>query len=93
MPKRRGIHPEGQGWEFISEINPTGSCVWKIYIRDNGGEWVNFKIAAKAKAASKANYSLGWNGERFALSHDYIVLVDKRPKLYDAVIEALKDYL
>ena len=93
MPKRRGIHPVGDDWEFVSEVNPTGTCVWKIYVRHKEGEWINFKIAAKAKATSKANYSLGWNGHRFALSRDYEVLVSKRPKLYDAVVEALKDYL
>lgn len=49
--------------------------------------WRNVKLAyAGGERVPKANYSLGWNGERLAANHDAVVLWKHQRALHDALI-------
>lgn len=53
-------------------------------------DWVNFKLVFAGKREHKANFSFGWNGERFAKCHDMDAMVEHYPELLEFVSEHVK---
>lgn len=90
MVKRRGIHPVSEDWSLLAELTTGAKTLWLVYVRHDPSGWTNIKIAAKAKAGRKANYWLGWNGERFARGRDLEFLMTHRPSLYKDLVEELR---
>lgn len=61
---------ERDGWVFVDETTLAG-ITWRAFARpEPTTPWVNVRVVAKGSAPHKANYWLGWNGERWAESHD-----------------------
>lgn len=89
----KGLHPASTSkWACLGSIDHLDECVWIVYAKprtDKG--WINYKIVAEDRAPYKANYWLGWNGSRFAVSSDYIRLVQDRPELAEAVQDFVRE--
>ncbi len=50
-----------------------------------------FKLVSK-QPMHKANWWLGWNGERLARSHDVRFLHEHNPEVYDWVVSTLTEF-
>lgn len=86
MKKSKGIFPDPtKGWRVLSDLGE-----WIIFSKPGGKPWINIKVVKKGYDNHKANFMLGWNGERFASSSDYDVLVERNPSLHKMVIAALE---
>lgn len=55
-------------------------------------KWFGVKVAADGEAPRKANYSLGYNGERFARSKEIDSLVLNRPALAEKVVKVVEKW-
>lgn len=82
MTKRKGFFPDPTaGWVVLSEYTDG----WVLFIKEGSKGWSNLRLVKKGYADHKANYSLGWNGERFAKNKDIDLLMENRPELYERV--------
>lgn len=66
---------------------------WELYLRvaDSSSQWQSLKLVHPEPTDRKANYWLGWNGERLAKNADAACLSGHRPRLYSWVVERLTD--
>lgn len=78
---RSGIHPYGDDWFVAGEMDG-----WILYSRSEmKSGWLNLKLVAKERMKHKANYSLAWNGERFAEASDFFILKGYHMDLFNWV--------
>ena len=62
----KGSHPDGREWGVLGEATACGHD-WVVYAKPYGRNgWRSVKLVCDGIAEGKANYRLGWNGERFA---------------------------
>lgn len=79
----KGIRPEFG--EVILENND-----WEVFSTFEGvGGWTNIKLVSKRPRQFKANFYLGWNGDRLAVSKESKVLMEYSRDIYDWLIEGL----
>jgi hypothetical protein len=90
MEKRYlGNKPETDDWNFLGSIEADGN--WFVYVRpDPVTEWTSVKVVADGRAPRKANYWLGWNGQRFSSRHADLPRLLIRSALARAVEDMLK---
>lgn len=67
-PKDGVLVAENEQWAIYDRLRPSG-------------KWSAIKIVSKKPRAIKANYWLGWDGERFAKNRDYRLLAANRPEV------------
>lgn len=83
-----GIHPQngvviGSLGEYLIYI--------KIYA-NQPVEWINIKLVAKVPQQRKANFSIAWNGERFAHGSDIAILREHYPHLESELVRCVSDW-
>jgi hypothetical protein len=86
-----GNPPDDQMWAKVCDLGRFDGIGWILYskVPDADSAWQSFKLVADGVVPGKANYRMGWNGERFA-AHDGIEsLQEFRPALAKAVLKAL----
>lgn len=84
--RHKGRRP-GEGWEQVAVVQ--NSPRWLVFVRRNPDTvWWSVKVVAEDRAASKANYWLGWNGSRFSRTGDVLALLS-RPELLASVQRVL----
>ena len=93
----RGNHPVGKPWfEVMGVVQGTEGVFWSAYMAQgrHAGQgarpgWFDIRLCVHGWRARKANFWLGWNGERFAVNHHLRILQEHEPKL----LESLGHYL
>lgn len=92
-----GCHCRGYGMSrsgCFSGNPPTAGIVvaesrgWSLYRLPGNGAWVSLKLVAKTRQP-KANFHLGWNGERLAAGKDAATLSANYPDVFDWVVAEL----
>lgn len=79
------------GWELIGDIDDD--VRWLVFVRQRvSSAWLQAKVIADGCAPCKANYWLGWNGERFSQKRDTEMMAEHRPDLLDSVERMLEGY-
>jgi len=94
MQSRKGpFEPKpNQGWEIVAQFDDPEYGIWKLQRSSvSNGAWTGFKLISAAADPKKANYMLGWNGERLPNNRDVISLAEHRPELFKAVYETIKN--
>lgn len=75
MKRYLGHKPTGD-WSLLGSVEDEGD--WFVYIRpDPSSEWSSVKVVADGRALGKANYWLGWNGQRFSRHSDLPLLLNR----------------
>jgi hypothetical protein len=88
MKRYLGNKPKTDDWNFLGSVEADGN--WFVYVRpDPSSEWTSVKVVADGRAQGKANYWLGWNGQRFSRHADLPLLLN-RSVLARAVEDMLK---
>lgn len=81
--KFKGNVPEGA--ELIAENDK-----WMLFDRFKPtGQWTNLKLVSKEPRTRKANFWLGWNGDRFTKNSDTDVLREHNPEVIEWMVEVL----
>jgi hypothetical protein len=63
---------------------------WELYDRfKQNGDWSAFKLVSKEPRLHKANYWIGWNGERFARNRDFCNLEANAPDVVEWLTKEL----
>jgi hypothetical protein len=85
--------PADESYVFTGRLYQFYGHTWHIFAKpaDTGSTWMNFRLSVVGSITGRANYKLGWNGERFAETYDLRALKEKRPKLFQRFCEWLKD--
>tara|TARA_R110000803_G_scaffold44795_1_gene94668 strand:- start:922 stop:1233 length:312 start_codon:yes stop_codon:yes gene_type:complete len=82
--KYRGNPLPGDGYhQFKTE--PVYGTTWLVQTQKMDKIWRGVKVSAVGAVASKANYWLSWNGERWAKGKDLALIERHRPSLLSAV--------
>lgn len=90
MAKRyKGRKPRTKGWAPIASIG--GEPNWLVYVRQGSGGWSSIKVFADGSAERKANYWLGWNGERFADHPDVARLAEREGEILKRLEDVLRE--
>ena len=85
-PKMVGEIPTGD-----VTVVATNGTVYLFRLNDrSSGEWHNLKLVFAGKREHKANFSFGWNGERFSKCHDMDIMAEHYPELVAFVSEHVK---
>ncbi len=88
MKRYLGHKPKTDDWNFLGSVEADGN--WFVYVRpDPSNGWSSVKVVADGRALGKANYWLGWNGQRFSRHADLPLLLN-RSGLARAVEDMLK---
>lgn len=60
---------------------------------DPSSEWSSVKVVADGRAVGKANYWLGWNGQRFSRHSDLPLLLNRAElaRGVEAMLKGLED--
>jgi len=91
VKKYLGRPTESGGWSAIGEVGVFGGVRWILYASDERKHgWRNMKLAAKGWAPDKANYWIGWNGERLAATSDQRKLETQKPELRNMLLEFIR---
>ena len=86
-----GNRPSSIGWALIGEIEDD--VRWLVFVKQNSSSgWLSLKVVADGCAPSKANYWLGWNGQRFSKKRDVEMLTEYRPALLKAIERFAEGY-
>jgi hypothetical protein len=91
--------PPSHGWSrSIGKVPSKGN--W-VVIAENGGWWLrlnadtrhaawqSIKLGSKVVRAGGSNFSLSWNGQRFANTSELRLLMERFPEAAEWVIEQL----
>ena len=74
-----GVRPRGKGWGDVGKVGP-----WEVWVQGGGEGWVNVKLVLEPeRRAAKANFSLAFDGERWAEGRDLAVLKDRNAWLWN----------
>ena len=94
-----GNDPEGDDWRRVGETDqPHDGVRWSVWLRDPASnwrnpaykaEWQSVKVTAICPVVIKANYHIGWNGNRLGGKRDLRLLTEYRPDLEAAVVAVL----
>jgi len=76
-------NPENEPpWEAGSVIGDGEGGAWIICSKpSNHPKWTTIKLACAGQASRKANYWMGWDGERVSESRDMRMMREYRPEL------------
>ncbi|MCE2839403.1 MAG: hypothetical protein LW834_21040 [Cyanobium sp. 49614_E6] len=88
-----GNKPQADHWYHVSLVTCDG-IDWEVWaqqtiVRGVISGWFNLKICASGDAPNKANYWIGWNGERFASGRGLSQLRMGRPHMEQRLVDAL----
>lgn len=92
MAKRYlGHKPRSSDWKHLGPVEEGGTR-WLVYVRpDPSSPWCSVKVVADGRVTGKANYWLGWNGERYSHQTDLPRLLS-RDELLKGVTRLLCDF-
>ncbi len=86
-PKRfRGNPATGGEWFLVGDVGDAYGVGWRLYARPEQNGWRNMKLVSTGPSAHKANYWLGWNGERLAATKDQKNMDANKPELRDVLM-------
>lgn len=87
----RGNLINAADWQEVGRVGPVDGVEWILFAKaDRLHGWRSLKLAADGKAPRKANYWLGWDGERLAASSDLKRMQVGRPQMEPMVVELLR---
>ena len=94
MPNRNKVYAGkpnlDEGWLPIGLTEEICGTRWFVSIKERGGAWRSLKISAYDNPVPhKANYWSGWDGERLGESRDIQIMKERRPLLYEAILEIM----
>jgi hypothetical protein len=92
MKRYLGHKPKTDDWSFLGAVKADGD--WLVYVRpDPSNGWSSVKVVADGRALGKANYWLGWNGQRFSRHADLPLLLQRGDlaKAVEAMLKGLED--
>lgn len=91
--KYKGKIPDLSKYSEIGFFIFADGAEWRFFISnyDKDKEWMSCKVCRTQKRIGKANYSFGYNGERFAMTSDWY-RIQENNQLYVAFIDALEKY-
>ena len=79
--------PKSGKWNEPIELGFFNNRSWKITIRKNNqAGWIGIRLYSEDLRNSKAQFSLGFNGERFAEGHDYKIMKEHYPFLEKMIL-------
>ena len=86
-----GNPPDEQMWAKVCDLGKFDGINWVMYskVPDADSPWQLFKLVADGVVPGKANYRMGWNGERLADHPSVQSLQEFRPALAKAVLKVL----
>ena len=81
-----------KGYALVCKLPKIDLHYWHVFYkpRAEGSDWCNFKICAIGQDYGRMNYTLGWNGKRFARSGEEQHMEDNHPLLFSEVCKALR---
>lgn len=82
-----------EGWRLETTILCPEGAPWDLYVKDgkNGEDGlISAKLVARGGAAAKANFWIGWTGERYLKCRDAGLLATHFPTLYDQIEELFR---
>lgn len=77
----------GSDYHFAGKVFAHG-YYWNISYKENK-QWKNLKVWCDGECEVKANYLLGYNGERFSESKDKIAMSEHRPEILKEIIKII----
>lgn len=80
-------------YEHEFTLNNIDGESWLVYVKEPVNGWTSIKIVAIDPVPHKANYWIGWDGERFSRVKDLFSLKENRPKLHDVMLDKAIKYL
>jgi hypothetical protein len=84
-----GNHPdEDSGWIRIGQIKREEFDL-SVYTKGWSNGWKSIKLVSNKRTPNKANYWLGWDGNRFANSGDYRKMVEHKDWAESMLVEIL----
>jgi hypothetical protein len=86
----RGNPATGGEWFFAGDVGRACGVGWELYARPVQNGWRNMKLVSTEPCAHKANYWLGWNGERLASTKDQKTMDAGKPELREKLMEFLE---
>lgn len=91
-PRHKGRHTTKRpGMRHVADLSDTDGTRWAFYMWPTNEEgWGMIKLAAHGVVKRKANFWMGWNGERLARTTDAAALAYRRPHLHAALMELLQ---
>ena len=87
--RTRGRNPEAP-WVCIGDFELEG-VPWGVFLKP-GEDWSGVKVCAQGRAASKANYWLAWNGQRFAHTAELAKAEGYRPAIIEHTRAVISSY-
>ena len=86
-----GNPPDDQMWSKVCDLGKFDGIGWEMYskVPDADSPWQSLKLVADGVVPGKANYRMGWNGERLADHPSVQSLQEFRPALAKAVLKVL----
>jgi len=83
-------NPPGEGWRQLGVVR-EGDCRFRVYARNAPNGWVDVKLAAVEPSPLKANYWLGWAGNRWSRGKDQHAIMARCPSLMADIETLLED--
>lgn len=84
MKLYQGNEPRVGEWKKLAAVNDVDGCGWILFERIDAPEgWRNFKLVAKGKVPTKANYWLSVNVVDGTRHHRDFRLLRDRENLFD----------
>ena len=93
---RRGRRAKLVGEIPVGDVTILASngTVYLFRLNDRStNEWNSLKLVFAGRREHKANFSFGWNGERFSKCHDMDVMTEHYPELVGFVSEVVREKL
>ena len=88
-----GNQPDQKTWVKVCDLGEFDGVNWILFENslDLKSEWNSYKLVADGMVATKANYRIAWNGERFSIHNDIEILREFRPDLFKEVCKAIEE--